>query len=185
MGKSKVVGSFTVKSKTSSTMAGQSRLFSFGANLQGAIGSLRAPDRPGSAQCSKTAGKAGLELRRDTHLMAKEMANDPAVEFAEPNYLIRPLSVEPNDQYYGLQWHYGAIDLPNAWSTTTGIASTRIAVLDTGIADHPDIASRLTADGFDFVSSLGNSGDGDGIDGDPTDPGDGKDNTQCGDLRNA
>ena len=42
-------------------------------------------------------------------------------------------------------------------------------MLDTGIADHPDIASRLTADGFDFVSSLGRSGDGDGIDGDPTD----------------
>ena len=54
-------------------------------------------------------------------------------------------------------------------------------MLDTGIADHPDIASRLTADGFDFVSSLGNSGDGDGIDGDPTDPGDGSDNAQCGD----
>jgi subtilisin family serine protease len=79
-------------------------------------------------------------------------------------------------------WHYEMIDLPEAWSLTTGSASVVVAVISDGIRfDHPDMAANLTSDGYDFASnpdelplcsggSLGFSGDGDGYDPDPTTP---------------
>ena len=79
-------------------------------------------------------------------------------------------------------WSHGMIDVPEAWSMTTGSAGVLVAVISDGIRfDHPDIAANLTSDGYDFVSnpdelplcsggSLGFSGDGDGYDPDPTTP---------------
>ena len=88
-----------------------------------------------------------------------------------------------NDPLYPYQsWHYGLIDLPRAWSLTTGSASVLVAVVDDGIRfDHPAIAANLTADGYDFVSlvdslilctrdTVSNAGDGNGYDPDPTIP---------------
>jgi subtilisin family serine protease len=89
----------------------------------------------------------------------------------------------PSDPDLPLQaWHYNMIDLPAAWSFTTGSASVLVAVVDDGIRfDHPDLASRLTTDGFDFVANdptpicgggfAGSAGDGNGPDTDPTNPG--------------
>jgi serine protease len=55
----------------------------------------------------------------------------------------------------------------------TDLKSVIVAVLDTGVyMAHPDLASNLLPDGFDFVSSPIYSNDGDGIDNDPNDPGD-------------
>ena len=64
------------------------------------------------------------------------------------------------------------IQLPGAWDVTTGDADVLVAVIDTGRTDHPDLTSRQI-DGFDFITDLAISGDGDGIDPDPTDVGDG------------
>jgi len=96
---------------------------------------------------------------------------DPRVAEAIPNYILHPAAV-PNDELYPLQWHYPMIGLPAAWDVTTGSANVTVAVLDTGITAHPDLAGRVIA-GYDFVSNIGAAGDGDGIDADPTDPGDG------------
>jgi len=105
---------------------------------------------------------------------------DPRVEEAIPNYILHPSTV-PNDPLYNLQWHYPMIGLPEAWDTTTGDPNVIVAVLDTGITAHPDFAGRVIG-GYDFVSNLGKSRDGDGIDPDPTDPGDlrGQDNGGLG-----
>lgn len=100
----------------------------------------------------------------------------------------------PNDPYYYLQsWPANMLDLPRAWSITTGSSNVIVAVVDMGIRfDHPNIAANLTNDGYDFVSETttadlgygtsaplcdGGSftsidGDGDGPDADPIDPDD-------------
>jgi serine protease len=113
------------------------------------------------------------ERRKWQTLMAvKALARDPAVEFAEPNYLRQPLAV-PNDSFYAFQWHYPLINLPAAWDLETGTANVTVAVIDSGILPgHPDFQGRLIP-GFDFVSDPDNAGDGNGIDADPRDPGDG------------
>jgi serine protease len=99
------------------------------------------------------------------------LAARPDVAWAQPNYL-RHAMLEPNDQYYGLQWHYPLISLPAAWDVTTGNATVIVAVIDTGQFAHPDMDPARFVPGFDFISDAANALDGDGIDGDPADPGD-------------
>ena len=124
-------------------------------------------------------------------LLARQLLASGAVEWAVPNERQHLLSfVTPNDGMFSSEWWaWGAtgssspIDLtshglPNlalAWGTTTGSASTTVAVLDTGIISHEDIdASRLLA-GKNFhhsVAANGSIGPLDGNANDPTDPGD-------------
>lgn len=81
---------------------------------------------------------------------------------------------KPADEYYSSQWHlfsaYG-INLPKAWNYTRGIKSVVVAVIDSGITQHPDLDSQVVP-GYDFVSNKNRSNDGDGWDADPSDPGD-------------
>jgi hypothetical protein len=96
----------------------------------------------------------------------------------------------PSDPIFWEQyWPSNMIDLPRAWTITTGSPNVLVASIDMGVRfDHPDIGPNLTNDGYDFVSvnSFGPDpetmcdgttfttadGDGDGPDADPTDPDD-------------
>jgi serine protease len=102
----------------------------------------------------------------------KALRRDKTIAFAEPNYIVNALAL-PNDPYYPLQWHYPQINLPEAWDITTGSPAVTVAVIDTGIVlSHPDLKNQLIA-GYDFISDTANAADGNGIDSDPNDPGDG------------
>ena len=73
------------------------------------------------------------------------------------------------------QWYLGTdygIAATRAWTATRGSKSIVVAVLDSGITNHPEFEGQLVT-GYDFVSDLSKSADGDGRDADPTDPGDG------------
>lgn len=101
----------------------------------------------------------------------KRLRQQPDIEYAEPNYRVRSM-LTPTDPAYIYQWHYGAINLPQAWNITTGSPNVIVAVVDSGVfLNHPDLRGQLVP-GYDFVSALGSSNDGDGLDSDPTDPGD-------------
>ncbi len=107
------------------------------------------------------------DLRADTLALIAQLSARDDVLYAGPNYLLKA-TAEPNDPLYDRQWHYRAINLPAAWDQTTGSADVTVAIIDSGIVTtHPDLAEKLEP-GYDFVSS--DSGDGDGRDGDPTDP---------------
>lgn len=70
----------------------------------------------------------------------------------------------PNDELYGELWGFAAIGAERAWDATTGLASQRIGVVDSGInRDHIDL---MAADvyGYDFVSTAEAGEDGDGRD---------------------
>jgi serine protease len=111
---------------------------------------------------------AEQQRKLDTLLYAKRLRADPDVRAADLNRIMRT-SIVPSDPGYAIQrWHYELIQLPTAWELTTG-NGVRVAVVDTGVAPHPDLDSKLV-DGRDLISNSGNQ-DGDGIDEDPTDPG--------------
>ncbi|MCU7854783.1 MAG: pre-peptidase C-terminal domain-containing protein, partial [Candidatus Thiodiazotropha sp. (ex Lucinoma borealis)] len=59
------------------------------------------------------------QQKLDTLLAIKELSNRQDIVYAEPNYILHSLAT-PNDEYYGLQWHYPQINLPQAWDITTG-----------------------------------------------------------------
>jgi len=96
------------------------------------------------------------------------------VLYAEPNYIRRISAITPNDEYYGYQWHYPLIYLPDAWELISDQSgSVVVAVVDTGVLmGHPDLNGQLTSDGYDFISDPNMANDGDGRDDNPNDPGD-------------
>jgi serine protease len=109
--------------------------------------------------------------------IARKLEENPEVEYAQPDALRFPKLV-PNDPLYSQQWHLmaaatevGGANLPSAWDITTGSASVFIAVVDTGILPHPDLAGRAVA-GYDMIDDVEVANDGDLRDPNPVDSGD-------------
>ncbi|MEJ6682681.1 MAG: S8 family serine peptidase [SAR86 cluster bacterium] len=152
------------------------RLYQFGNNITEMLAPrIRTRMLPSIATREPTL----IELKLATILAAKQLNRQDDVEYAEPNYRLTA-QIEPNDEFYERQWHYHKLNLPAAWDQSTGANNVKIAVLDTGVvANHPDLAARLSADSYDFIANASNAGDGDGVDSDARDPGDGQDNAAC------
>lgn len=69
---------------------------------------------------------------------------DPGVEYAEIDAVVRVLDTEPDDQKYGTLYGLRNIDAPRAWDVSQGDPSSVVAVVDTGIDyGHPDLAGNL------------------------------------------
>ncbi len=141
----------------------------------------------------------------DAATLARRVAADPDVEWAEPNGRMR-IQAAPNDPLYAAtlpgvrpsgpdsgQWYLRAptptvgssIDIEAAWLRTQGSASVVVAVLDTGVRfDHPDLGRAATGGrllpGYDFVANSAVANDGDGRDADPSDPGDWVSSSEAG-----
>ena len=137
------------------------RLYQFGNNITEMLAPrIRTRMLPSIATREPTL----IELKLATILAAKQLNRQDDVEYAEPNYRLTA-QIEPNDEFYERQWHYHKLNLPAAWDQSTGANNVKIAVLDTGVvANHPDLAARLSADSYDFIANASNAGDGDGVD---------------------
>jgi thermitase len=112
----------------------------------------------------------------------RNLAADPDVEYAEPDYIghgdgpgrpsaagLNYAALEPGDPDLNWQWgisntgqfpFYGTpgidVNALHAWDITTGDSKTILAVLDTGIAlGHPDFAGRIIQ-GKNFVNTSKN-----------------------------
>ncbi len=87
----------------------------------------------------------------DMQQLAAEYAADPSVEYAEPNYEYQ-LFFTPNDPFFSSAGSWGQnfpdlwglhnIQAEQAWDLSTG-AGVTVAVIDTGLADHPDILDNI------------------------------------------
>ena len=124
----------------------------------------------------------------------ERLRRDPSVEYAFVDAREHLLAV-PNDALFRSQTYLQApgaaplvssVNAPGAWDITQGNANAVVAVVDSGVRfDHPDLAGRLIA-GYDFIGAdctpgsgsctvanqFSTANDGDGRDGDASDPGD-------------
>ncbi|MBL4881868.1 MAG: S8 family serine peptidase [Oleispira sp.] len=104
------------------------------------------------------------DSRWQTLQVARLLAAQDDVLYAEPNWKRYPTLAAVEDPLYTSQWHYDSINLESAWQALNnrGSAAVTVAVLDTGVLTaHPDLASNLVA-GYDFIDN----------DSDANDPGD-------------
>jgi hypothetical protein len=119
-----------------------------------------------------------LQAKSASGLWSQTVSATAEVETASP--------YTPSDPYFSGtmtdsvgQWALNVIKTPELWGYLRGIelsgtqrSEIVVAVIDTGYTDHPDLLQNLlVSEGYDFV--LEDTGDGDGIDADATDPGDG------------
>jgi serine protease len=110
----------------------------------------------------------------DARAAARALKARGGVAIAIPDRHVQRAKV-PNDTLAEYQW-YLTNDAPStnayaAWDITTGSPAVVVAMVDTGILAHPDLAGRVLP-GYDFISDAVIANDGDGRDADPTDPGD-------------
>lgn len=111
--------------------------------------------------------------------IAARLMTDPAIEYAEPQLWMRPSTTgTPDDPRWPQQWGFASygndnfvypadVDVPLDRQTTgsnllealnapRGDAPT-VAVIDTGVINHPDLAGRLTT-GYNFISEPARAG---------------------------
>jgi serine protease len=164
--------------------------------LSAAAGVTLRAHRPMSGDASVLRLESPLALS-DAEAVARRLAADPSVEYAEPDRPVYALQTVPPDVGFTTRlWHYyaptsvfvaagksvvatGGANLPGAWNVLRGSRKVVVALVDNGVVrTHPEIASALLP-GYDFVSQnalgLPNflvANDGDGRDADPNDPGD-------------
>ncbi len=133
--------------------------------------------------------------RAQAEAQAELLRADPDVEWVAVDEVLqahayRGEAVDPGaDPYYnsnaqmwlqprlGISDRAGLADFPAAWARLVGRSLTpvTVAVLDSGVPqasdwEHADLAGRLWP-GYDFVSQTVYSRDGNGVDDNPTDPG--------------
>ncbi|ACB32616.1 peptidase S8 and S53 subtilisin kexin sedolisin [Leptothrix cholodnii SP-6] len=146
-------------------------------------GSVRVAGNRAGVRLSRLRGMAhgGHVLRADRRLSlaaAQRLADDirsgdAEVEYAEPDRIMT-IQLVPNDPSYASQWNLfeatAGLNLPAAWDKSTG-AGVVVAVLDTGVRPHVDLAGNLLA-GYDFINDTTVANDGNGRDADAFDPGD-------------
>lgn len=113
--------------------------------------------------------------------LAAQLQQSGEVQSAEPDLMMQPQMIAPNDPGYASwpgQWHYltpgginrGGAGVPAAWALTLGSGNVNVAVIDTGYRPHVDLQTMLP--GHDFISSTTVANDGNGRDADASDPGD-------------
>ena len=111
----------------------------------------------------KTIPALGMEVvsvpnANATRGLAAAYGRNPNVLLAEPDALV-PLSgttvKTANDPYFGVQWQHTNIQSTLAWGTTTGSATYKITICDTGVApQHEDLVANLeTSSGWNTVSN--------------------------------
>ncbi|HEX9300870.1 MAG TPA: S8 family peptidase, partial [Casimicrobiaceae bacterium] len=116
--------------------------------------------------------------------LAARLQTDSSVQYADPVLRKYPRFV-PDDPMYPKQWALwdpvAGVNVSPAWDLQLARApvGTTVAVIDTGILPHEDLANRIVG-GYDFISDPDNARDGSGRDPNPHDEGDWKDNGACG-----
>ena len=161
------------------------------AGLSGASGRVAPRLRPVGRDQQLVDFERPLSRSEAASLREKLMAR-PDVEWVEPNLRERRLQVPPSDPLFTQQWWLQPVSGSNANALAArlrGVAGFQaawlranhapavVAVLDTGITRHPDLEGKVLP-GYDFVrdwdpvAGVGYANDGDGLDADPSDPGD-------------
>ncbi len=152
-----------------------------------------AATEPGADVAASTAASSGYRIvTLDEYVpaatasrIATAIDRQPGVRSAEPNLIAMPTDLvtptpDPDDEYFGDQRDLASfapessnvgVNAAYGWAKAGNASSAPvIAVIDTGMTSHPDLAGR-TVSGYDMLTSATKANDGNGRDNDPSDRG--------------
>ncbi|MHC4229810.1 MAG: S8 family serine peptidase, partial [Planctomycetota bacterium] len=116
------------------------------AQTPGKIGILSSSRQRATAGRSTDTGLPAfylLRTDRDVPRVCTELQGDPAVEYAQPNYIYERCG-DPNDPEFADQYAHQLIQMSEAWDISTGSRDIVVAVLDTGVdVNHPDLKDNI------------------------------------------
>jgi subtilisin family serine protease len=136
-------------------------LFRSGTSMSGARASANGAEASVKRQvprCWVNNGSRLMVVRSSTLSTSELIAAleaDPAVVYAEPDYIRQP-DVTPNDPQFGELWGMQKIAATQAWNLTTGAAGVVVADIDSGAAyNHPDLAANMWKNPGEFGKTPG------------------------------
>jgi len=92
------------------------------------------------------------DLARNPNAVLNRFKNNRFVEYVEPNYTLAP-EILPNDPNTSMQTVvFNMINARPGWDILSGSSAVPIAVVDTGVASHPDLPPPLK--GYSAIASL-------------------------------
>jgi serine protease len=95
----------------------------------------------------------GIDPAADPEAVARQLAAQPDVEYAQARYRVYP-RFTPNDPLYARQWNYPAVDMERAWDINPGATQeVVVAVLDSGVAYRPALVRYNSAFPFRLTPS--------------------------------
>ncbi len=186
-----MVGALIVKMRATGSQLAQAQGGAYVRSLSNMAGVGVKAVRPISESSSHVALDGPMTLS-EARAVAARLASDPMVEYAEPDVAMRPFAAPTEPDFALKQWNLfppasvypgnvvvpmgqpakttsapaaGAANLITAWDRTTGSDTVVVAVIDTGIVNHPDLNNAGLAlpltympggrflPGYDFVSS--------------------------------
>ncbi|NUO80591.1 S8 family serine peptidase [candidate division KSB1 bacterium] len=117
-----------------------------------------------------------VDTNADIERVVAALRRDPAVEYAEPDYIM-PLDVmpqapqqaalsnsvaaAPNDPSYAQQQHLPQIKAPQAWEIAKGDSNVVVAIIDSGTDwDHPDLAANIWRNHDEVIDGVDNDNNG-------------------------
>jgi len=101
-----------------------------------------------------------LAIGASENAVAQRLAKTGLFQYACPDWTLYPVAT-PNDPRFPEQWHHTMMQSPLAWeiARADGAAEIIVAVTDTGIVPHEDLANRVP--GFNSVSDIAEADGGD------------------------
>jgi len=97
------------------------------------------------------------EFQRDPNAVLNRLKNNKYIEYAEPNYVFKN-DLTPNDPNFMSQiMTLSMINALKGWDILTGASAPIVAVIDTGVAHHPDLPPLLP--GYSVVAGLSPNND--------------------------
>ncbi len=110
-------------------------------------------------------GISSLEISKEVNVLevVEELKKNPAIEYAEPVYVVRSFETTVSDEVYsndeyllnGWQWGLEAVNVNGLWQEITEeeMKKVTIAILDSGVdLDHEDLKDSIVG-GYDFINN--------------------------------